>query len=140
GGEAAMRSRLTESAVRTRIRDEWRDLPNAWDDITIDGRTVTDLAADAEADPVDVVLDVIAEHGNGVQMVAGGRSERDLLDALTHPAGVIASDGQALDPEGPTGRGMPHPRSYGCYPRFFARYVRYDPDDGPGRTAGRDGR
>src|SRR5690606_39597712 len=31
GGDEAMRARLTERAVRTRIRDEWRDLPNSWE-------------------------------------------------------------------------------------------------------------
>ncbi|TDD35991.1 D-aminoacylase [Actinomadura sp. KC06] len=122
GGDGPMRARLTEPAVRARVRDEWRDLPNSWDDITVNGQTVTALAAGA--DPQDVALDLLAEYGNGVQMVAYGRSERDLLDALTHPAAVIGSDGQALDPAGPTGNGTPHPRSYGCYPRLFAEYVR----------------
>jgi len=57
-------------------------------------------------------------------MVAGGRSEEDLLAVLRHPATVVGSDGQALDPGGPTGLGTPHPRSYGCYPRLFADHVR----------------
>jgi N-acyl-D-amino-acid deacylase len=57
-------------------------------------------------------------------MVSGGRSEEDLLAVLRHPATVIGSDGQALDPSGPTGAGAPHPRSYGCYPRLFGDYVR----------------
>ncbi|SFP18566.1 N-acyl-D-amino-acid deacylase [Actinomadura madurae] len=124
GGEGAMRARLTDRTVRARIADEWRDMPNTWDQIAVGGRALTDLAADAGTEPPQVALDLVAEHGNGVQMVAGGRGERDLLDALTHPAGVIGSDGQALDPDGPTGSGTPHPRSYGCYPRLFAEYVR----------------
>ncbi|MEU9869304.1 D-aminoacylase [Actinomadura sp. NPDC048021] len=124
GGERAMRARLDGRAVRARVRDGWRDMPNSWDDIAVGGRPVTALAAEAGTEPPDLVLDLVAEHGNAVQMVAGGRSERDLADALTHPAGVIGSDGQALDPAGPTGRGTPHPRSYGCYPRLFAAYVR----------------
>lgn len=122
-----MRDRLTEPAVR--VRDEWRGMPNSWDDIAVGGRTLPDLAADAGIDPPEVALDLVAEHGNGVQMVAGGRSERDLADALTHPAGVIGSDGQALDPDGPTGRGTLHPRSFGCYPPAVRR-VR---PDGPDR-------
>ncbi|MEU8798496.1 D-aminoacylase [Spirillospora sp. NPDC048819] len=137
GGDGPMRARLTEHAVRARVRDEWRDLPNSWDDIAVGGRALPDLAADSGTDPADVALDLVAEHGNAVQMVAGGRSERDLADALTHPAAVIGSDGQALDPGGPTGHGMPHPRSYGCYPRLFAEYVRSGPEGGEGRpTAG----
>jgi N-acyl-D-aspartate/D-glutamate deacylase len=132
GGEQAMRRRLADTGVRDRIRDEWRDLPNGWPDITVsripagrpgvEGRTVADLAADG--DGTDVVLDLIGEFGNAVMMVAGGRSEEDLLAVLRHPATVIGSDGQALDPGGPTGAGVPHPRSYGCYPRLFADHVR----------------
>ncbi|RAY16952.1 D-aminoacylase [Actinomadura craniellae] len=134
GGEEPMRARLALRDVRARVTAGWRDMPNSWDVITVSrvpdgsedvtGRTVADLATTAGTDPSRVALDLLAAHGNGVQIVAGGRSERDLLDALTHPAAVIGSDGQALDPHGPTGRGVPHPRSYGCYPRLFAEYVR----------------
>ncbi|GLY87043.1 N-acyl-D-amino-acid deacylase family protein [Actinoallomurus iriomotensis] len=130
GGEEAMRHRLADPGVRDRIREEWRDLPNGWSDITVsripadrpgvEGRTVADLADDGAG----VALDLVAEFGNAVMMVAGGRSEEDLLAVLRHPATVIGSDGQALDPEGPTGAGVPHPRSYGCYPRLFADHVR----------------
>ncbi|MFD0533666.1 amidohydrolase family protein [Actinomadura luteofluorescens] len=128
GGERAMRARLTDRAVRARVRDGWRDMPNSWDDIVVGGRAVTALAADAGTDPPDLALDLVAEHGNAVQMVAGGRSERDLADALAHPAGVIGSDGQALDPAGPTGRGTPHPAptaaSRGCSPSTSGRAAR----------------
>ncbi|GAA3940748.1 D-aminoacylase [Actinomadura viridis] len=134
GGEGPMRERLADRAVRARIAAGWRDMPHSWDDITVSrvpdgagdvtGRTVAAIARGAGTDPREVALDLTAAYGNGVQMVAGGRSERDLLDALTHPAAVVGSDGQALDPDGPTGRGVPHPRSYGCYPRLFAEYVR----------------
>ncbi len=59
-------------------------------------------------------------------MVAFGRSPDDLLAVLEHPATAIGSDGIALDPDGPTGVGRPHPRSYGCYPRLLGRLVRED--------------
>ncbi|MCQ0009191.1 amidohydrolase family protein [Actinomadura madurae] len=47
GGEGAMRARLTDRTVRARIADEWRDMPNTWDQIAVGGRALTDLAADA---------------------------------------------------------------------------------------------
>lgn len=128
GGETAMRERLTDPAVRDRVRGAWSDLPNEWSDITVSripveragvtGRTLAELGE------TDAALDLLAEFGNAVMMVAGGRSEEDLLAVLRHPATVIGSDGQALDPDGPTGAGVPHPRSYGCYPRLFGEYVR----------------
>jgi N-acyl-D-amino-acid deacylase len=134
GGETAMRARLAEESVRRRVRAEWSDLPTSWSEVTVSripadrpgvaGRTVADLAEAAGTGGADVVLDLVGEFGNAVMMVAGGRSEEDLLAALRHPATVIGSDGQALDPDGPTGAGVPHPRSFGCYPRLFADHVR----------------
>jgi N-acyl-D-amino-acid deacylase len=128
GGEAAFQERLTDAAVRRRVRESWADLPTSWSEVTVSrvpadrpdltGRTVADLGG------ADAALDLLAAFGNGVMMVAGGRSEADLLAVLRHPATVIGSDGQSLDPAGPTGAGVPHPRSYGCYPRLFGDYVR----------------
>jgi N-acyl-D-amino-acid deacylase len=74
--------------------------------------------------PDDCALELIARTRDRVQMVAFGRSEDDLLAVLRHPATAIGSDGLALDPDGPTGAGHPHPRSYGCYPRLLGRLVR----------------
>ncbi|HEY3686819.1 MAG TPA: D-aminoacylase [Streptosporangiaceae bacterium] len=132
GGAAAMAARLADPGVRARVAEGWRDRPLGWAEITISrapdpdtglaGRTVAELAGGG--DPDALVLDLLAAHGNAVLMVAGGRSEDDLLAALAHPETVIGSDGQALDPDGPTGAGVPHPRSYGCYPRLFGDYVR----------------
>jgi len=56
--------------------------------------------------------------------VAYGRSEDDLRAVLSHPATSIGSDSLAMDPDGPSAIGRPHPRNFGCYPRFLGRYVR----------------
>ena len=37
-----------------------------------------------------------------------------------------ASDGSVYSPEGPLGKELPHPRSYGTFPRFFEQFVRKD--------------
>jgi N-acyl-D-amino-acid deacylase len=122
GAEKA-RDRLADSAVRHRIRTEWAGNALSWNEITVSalpgdqaplGRTIADLGGG------DAALDLVAAHGNAVIMTAGGRSADDLTAVLRHPASVVASDGLALDPAGPTGGGVPHPRSYGCFPRFLA--------------------
>ena len=134
GGADAWTSRLGEPKVRDAIRDEWRDRPTTWDEITISwtvrtppdpdvGRTIAQLADERGVSADDVALDLLAELGTGVVITAGGRSESDLAAVLAHPAAVVASDGLALDPDGATGRGMPHPRSYGCFPRYLSRYA-----------------
>jgi N-acyl-D-amino-acid deacylase len=85
---------------------------------------VADLAAESGRPGADVVMDLLLDHDNDVSMVAFGRSAHDLAAVLRHPLSVLGSDGYALDLLGPTGAGLPHPRSYGTYPRFFAEYVR----------------
>ncbi|RIQ37363.1 D-aminoacylase [Jiangella rhizosphaerae] len=131
GGDAAMRARLADPEAVARIRASWAADAIGWDEITVNsapdpavvGHTVTKLAAERGTDPDTVALDLLARHGNAVSMVAGGRDAGDLRAVLSHPASVIGSDGQALDVDGPTGRGMPHPRSYGTYPRLLSEHV-----------------
>lgn len=133
GGAERMRVVVADAAARARIRAEWVDRPIGWDEISLSrvpgtdprrlGRTVSAVASAQGRDADDVALDLLASHGNDVIITAGGRAESDVRAVLAHPSGVVASDGQALDPAGPTGRGMPHPRSYGCFPRVFGDYV-----------------
>lgn len=131
GGEAAMRERLADPAAAARIRAAWAGEALGWDEITVNsapdpavvGRTVTRLAAERGTDPDTVALELVARFGNAVSMVAGGRDAGDLRAVLAHPASVIGSDGQALDVDGPTGTGLPHPRSYGAYPRLLSEHV-----------------
>jgi N-acyl-D-aspartate/D-glutamate deacylase len=136
GGSGAMLERLADSVTRARIRNEWEAaLHLGWDEIVISlvdgplteaalGRTVAQTAETLGTSPDELALDLITSTVDGVQMVAFGRSAGDLEAVLRHPAAVIGSDGLALDPAGPTGRGRPHPRSYGCYPRLLGRVVR----------------
>lgn len=134
GGPVAWMPTLREPSVRGRIRADWVDRPTTWDEITISwtalpppdpavGRSVAEIAAADGRDGDDVVLDLLADLGTGVMMTAGGRSEDDLRTVLAHPTTVVASDGLALDPHGVTGSGLPHPRSYGCFPRYIDRYA-----------------
>ena len=46
--------------------------------------------------------------------------EEDVERVITHPATMIASDGQVV----PFGLGVPHPRSYGTFARVLGVYVR----------------
>jgi N-acyl-D-amino-acid deacylase len=135
GGADVWTSRLRDPDVRDAIREEWRDRPTTWDEITVSwtartapdpdvGRTVAQLADERGATADDTALDLLAELGTGVLATAGGRSEDDLTAVLAHPAAVVASDGLSLDPAGVTGHGVPHPRSYGCFPRYLDRYVK----------------
>jgi N-acyl-D-amino-acid deacylase len=80
-----------------------------------------DLAAVAgsEKKPVaDIVLE-IERHG-GAQIVHFGMSEEDVRLFMRQPFVATASDGASMMPSADT---VPHPRSYGCFPRKIGRYA-----------------
>jgi len=52
--------------------------------------------------------------------------EENLQKIYAHPLSMPASDGSVYSPEGPLGKELPHPRSYGTFPRFFEKFVRED--------------
>ncbi len=52
--------------------------------------------------------------------------EENLKKIYAHRLSMPASDGSVYSPEGPLGKELPHPRSYGTFPRFFEQFVRKD--------------
>ena len=59
-------------------------------------------------------------------MAGFAMKEENIQMEYRHPLSMPASDGSVYSPEGPLGEKMPHPRSYGTFPRFFRKYVRED--------------
>ncbi len=133
GGDQVMKNRLQETQVRSKIIKEWVDPLVSWREIQISsvlpgreklvGQSIADIAQATGKSEDDSALDLLAEMGNSVGIIAFGRSEADLISIFTHPQALIGSDGQSLDPLGITGSGSPHPRSYGCYPRLLSSFV-----------------
>jgi N-acyl-D-amino-acid deacylase len=138
GGPDAIVARLGDPAARARIAQEWRaTLHLGWDEVRVSlvdddlrervlGRTIEEVGGVLGCSADEAAMSLIARTHDRVQMVAFGRSEEDLRSVLLHEAASIGSDGLALDRDGATGVGHPHPRSYGCYPRLLGRVVRED--------------
>jgi N-acyl-D-amino-acid deacylase len=128
-------ARLSLPADRARLLSEWRDsLVLGWDEVTVAwapdelsssaGRSIAAIAADWGVSQADTALDLIVRSDNRVMVIGYGRSEDNLQMVLKDDATSIGSDGMAMDPDGPFAKGNPHPRSFGCHPRFLGRYVR----------------
>lgn len=148
GGRTRLVERLKDRATRARIRKEMED-PNptwenryqsagTWQNVQIasvggsnvpspdkqyEGRRVADAAKLAKKDPFDFVFDLIAENGS-VGCVYFIIDEDDLKLAMRQPWVSIGSDGSALATSGPLRSGVPHPRSFGTFPRVLGKYVR----------------
>lgn len=138
GGPEAFRKRVADPATRKRIEAEvmrillvqrggadlrrlqFRHVPSA---PAYDGRTLADLAADKglpQTPETAVSLLIDLQLAGGFSAIYHAMDEADVIRILQHPRAMIETDG---DPVG-FGEGVPHPRSYGAFPRVLARYVR----------------
>jgi N-acyl-D-amino-acid deacylase len=146
GGGDSLRARLARPAVRDRLRNElvtgsdgWWNIVEAaggWTGIVLvnarnadnarwEGRSIADIAAAQERDPADVAWDLVLEGRGRVMALFHMMSEPDIETALRFPWTSIGSDAGAAVAAGEVDLlGLPHPRSYGTFPRVLAHYVR----------------
>ena len=140
GGVPAMLRRLSEPAVRARIRaDIARDGLNnfgaipSWDAVRVAvsphqpqhaGQTLGEIARQRHIDPLDAVCDyIIADQGH-TRILVTSMGEEDVAEITRAPWVLIGSDANALACSGVTSQGKPHPRSYGTFPRVLGSCVR----------------
>ena len=83
-----------------------------------EGHTLTELAADFDAEPLDAARRIVDAEGEGAVVVIESMCEDDVRTVMTHPSTMIGSDGI------PTLGGKPHPRLYGTFARVLGHYVR----------------
>jgi N-acyl-D-aspartate/D-glutamate deacylase len=81
------------------------------------GKTVAAIAEAEGKEPIDVVLEI--ERNGGAQIVNFGMSEEDVRVYMKRPWVATASDGGVQTP----GDTVPHPRSYGTFPRKIGYYA-----------------
>jgi N-acyl-D-amino-acid deacylase len=143
GGDAAMVARIHDPVQRAKIRDSMLHDTN-WDNewleiagpegvtiaVTVDpklqpleGKNIAEIAKAQGKDPIDCILDLLAEDP-GMEVVVEGMSENDVADALKQPWVSVDNDSSGASPEGILGEEHPHPRGYGAFPRILRKYVR----------------
>ena len=88
------------------------------------GKEMPEVARMMGATPEEAFLRLLVDDHLQVNMVIYSQCEEDMRGLLQHPLALVITDGLAFAPYGPLGRGRPHPRSYGTFPRFLGRYVR----------------
>ncbi len=83
----------------------------------IEGRRLSDLAAEYGLDLRPAAEQILVDGGTGTFVVFEIMDEGDVRTVMIHPLTMIGSDGI------PAG-GKPHPRLWGTFPRVLGRYVR----------------
>jgi N-acyl-D-aspartate/D-glutamate deacylase len=145
GGRDSLRARLTDPATRARLKREvttgspgWWNIIEAaggWDGVVLagarnpeytrfEGKSIPDIARALGKEPVDAAWDLVLEGRGRVTALYHMMSEADIETALRFPWTSIGSDAAAAATVGGVDAlGLPHPRSYGTFPRVIARYV-----------------
>ena len=126
GGIAKLLERLRDpeqrEAIRPRIKPEAR-----WTGVVITststnadalvGRPVQDIANERGTDPETTVMDILLEQEGNVNIVEHCQSTENLHALLTHPLGIVITDGVYT-------RGRSHPRLYATFPLLLGEMVR----------------
>jgi N-acyl-D-amino-acid deacylase len=146
GGWEELLKRLGDPEIRARLKKEiatgspgWWNIVEAaggWDGIVMvnarnaenarfNGKTMTQIAKEWGKEPADAAFDLVAQGEGRVMAIYHMMSEQDVETALRFPWTSIGSDAGAARRAGEQDElGLPHPRSYGNFPRLIARYVR----------------
>lgn len=126
-------ARLRDPKTRERIVMEITAEPWDWNTVQIgiarnrretQGLTLAKLGAREGKSPAEAALDLLLDEEGWVAAVHFAMSEEDVEFILNDPHTMIGSDGVANDPASEMAEDKTHPRTYGTYPRVFARYVR----------------
>jgi len=88
------------------------------------GHSIAELADQEEADPFSWLLNTLLKTRGSIQMIIMVASEANIRTQLIHPALMIGTDGMGMSTSGMMRQGIPHPRSFGTYPRLFGQFVR----------------
>ena len=89
-------------------------------DPSIEGHTLAWLAKQRSADPLDVALDLLKQ--GSVSIVSFNMDAQDVRRFMRQEWTMTSSDGELV----PFGVGVPHPRSYGTFPRKIRKYALED--------------
>ncbi|HZO55879.1 MAG TPA: D-aminoacylase [Bryobacteraceae bacterium] len=146
GGTEKMLERLKDSSLRARLeKDITQGIPgwynhytavgSDWSKIQIVsvanpvyhkyvGKRMSELIADKGKPWLDVLFETLIENKGAVPALYYHHVESDMRAAMKASFVSFGSDGSALKADPASGRGLPHPRSFGTFARVMGRYVR----------------
>lgn len=141
GGKGELRERLGDPDTRAKIKhdilhglDDWvsphkgvgweNTMITRCQDESLEGLTVSEIAARRERDDFDTAFDILLENDGRVGVVYFTIGDEDLERIMRHPAVMIGSDSSAIAAAGPLAKGKPHPRAFGTFARVLGEYVR----------------
>src|SRR6266568_3397473 len=145
GGYPALFKRLRDPAKREKIAAEVRVDSDAWENMylaaggpehillvgfksdklkPLTGKSLAEVAKMRGKDPIETLMDLIAEDESRIGAVYFLMSEKNVKKELAKPWISFGSDEASQAPEGVFLKSNPHPRAYGNFARILGKYVR----------------
>jgi N-acyl-D-amino-acid deacylase len=146
GGVDSLKARLANPQIRARLKNElstgspgWWNIVEAaggWEGVVLvnarnpdnakyEQKSIAQIAKETGKDPADAAWDLVAQGRGRVMGIYHMMGEPDIETALRFPWTSIGSDAGAVAQIGvPDETGLPHPRSFGNFPRVIAKYVK----------------
>jgi N-acyl-D-amino-acid deacylase len=145
GGYPALFKRLRDPATREKIAREVKTPSDAWENLylatgspekillvgfksqklkPLTGKSLAEVAKMRGTDPVETIMDLIAEDESRIDSIYFLMSEENVRKELAKPWISFGSDEASQAPEGVFLKSNPHPRAYGNFARVLGKYVR----------------
>jgi len=145
GGYPALFKRLGDPETRKKIAAEVKTDTNAWENLYLDagspdkillvgfkseklkpltGKTLAAVARMRGKDPIETIMDLIAEDESRIDTVYFLMSEENVKKEIARPWISFGSDEASQAPEGVFLKSNPHPRAYGNFARVLGKYCR----------------
>ena len=145
GGYEALFKRLRDPATREKIKAEVKIDSDKWENLYIGagspdnillvgfksdklkpltGKTLAEVAKMRGKDPIDTIMDLVAEDESRIGTIYFIMSEENVKKELRKPWISFGSDEASQAPEPPFTKSNPHPRAYGCFARVLGKYCR----------------
>ena len=145
GGYPALFKRLRDPATRQKIAREVETPGDAWENLylaagspdkillvgfkseklkPLTGKSLAEVAKMRGKNPVETIMDLIAEDESRVDAIYFLMSEENVRKEMAKPWISFGSDEASEAPEGVFLKSNPHPRAYGNFARVLGKYVR----------------
>ncbi|MDP9097372.1 MAG: D-aminoacylase [Verrucomicrobiota bacterium] len=145
GGYPALFKRLRDPATREKIAAEVRTPSDKWENLylaagspekillngfkseklkPLTGKSLAEIAKMRGKDPVETVMDLIAEDESRIDCIYFLMSEENVKKEIAKPWVSFGSDEASQAPEGNFLKSNCHPRAYGNFTRVLGKYSR----------------
>jgi N-acyl-D-amino-acid deacylase len=145
GGYPALFKRLRDPAMRAKIARQVKTPSDAWENLylatgspdkillvgfkseklkSLTGKSLAAVAKMRGKDPVETIMDLIAEDESRIDTIYFLMSEENVRKEIAKPWISFGSDEASQAPEGVFLKSNPHPRAYGSFARVLGEYAR----------------